>query len=85
MQGRSQGEHSGHLPPLFPESCNIYHFLPYTEYQYPEVVVKNDHRKADYKLFLNKLSSYTSIEWCLVLSLTSLKGTEMGIPLERAI
>ena len=39
-------------PPFVPESCNIYHFLPYKhQHQVVAVVfrVKNDHRKADYK------------------------------------
>ena len=52
-QGRSQGGAQGAFaPPFFPESCNIYHFLPYKyEHQVVTVVfrVKNDHRKADYK------------------------------------
>ena len=53
VQGRSQGGAQGAFAhPFFPESSNIYHFLPY-KYQYQVVTVvfrvKNDHRKADYK------------------------------------
>ena len=53
LRGVARGEHRGHLPPFFPESCNIYHFLPY-KYQHQVVTaavfrVKNHHRKADYK------------------------------------
>ena len=52
-QGRSQGGAQGAFaPPFFPESCNIYHFLPYKyQHQVFTVVfrVKYNHRKADYK------------------------------------
>ena len=38
--------------PFSPESCNIYHFLPYKYQHYIGTIVfrdKSDHRKADYK------------------------------------
>ena len=46
------GAQGAFAPTFFPESCNIYHFLPY-KFQHQVVTVlfrvKNDHRKADYK------------------------------------
>ena len=74
-QGRSQGGgHRGHLPPppFFPESCNIYHFLPY-KYQHQVVTavfrVKNHHRKADYKAICKQ-----TFELCLDRAVSGLES-----------
>ena len=61
-------------PPFVPESCNIYHFLPY-KYQHQVVAVvfrvKNDHRKADYKA-----TSKQTFELCFDRAVSGLEFAE---------
>ena len=72
-QGHSQGGAQGAFaPPFFPESCNIYHFLPY-KYQHQVVTavfrVKYHHRKADYKAICKQ-----TFELCLDRAVSSLES-----------
>lgn len=49
-RGIGRGEHRGYLPSVFPEFCNIYHFLPY-KYQHlvVTVVFRDKNNYSDYK------------------------------------
>ena len=87
-QVRSHGGAQGAFAPaFFPESYNIYHFLPY-KYQHQVVTVvfrvKNDHRKADYKAICKQ-----TFELCLDRAVSGLESRTFdefkGHKMERVI